>query len=75
MTDLSALWLPILLGAVLVFIASSIIHMAPLWHQGDFAQVPNEGVITRSDAYGRDLSGAPATPFPLGLLLWWHGDR
>ena len=27
MTMLSALWLPILLSAVLVFIASSIIHM------------------------------------------------
>ena len=27
MTELSALWLPILLGAVVCFIASSIIHM------------------------------------------------
>jgi hypothetical protein len=27
-TSLSALWLPILLSAVVVFIASSIIHMA-----------------------------------------------
>ena len=42
MTDLSALWLPILLGAVLVFIASSIIHMSPLWHKGDFAQLSDE---------------------------------
>lgn len=42
MTDLSALWLPILLGAVLVFIASSIIHTGPFWHRGDFPSLPDE---------------------------------
>lgn len=42
MTGLEALWLPILLSAVLVFILSSIIHMAPLWHQHDFPAVPNQ---------------------------------
>ena len=33
MTALSALWLPILLSAVLVFVVSSAIHMLPLWHK------------------------------------------
>ena len=42
MTELSALWLAILLGAVFVFIASSIIHMGPFWHQNDFPQLPDE---------------------------------
>ncbi len=42
MTELSALWPAILLGAVFVFIASSIIHMGPLWHRGDFPQLPDE---------------------------------
>ena len=42
MTMLAALWLPILLGAVFVFVASSIIHMAPLWHKNDFPQLPDE---------------------------------
>src|SRR4051812_2512296 len=42
MTELSALWLPILLGAVICFIASSIIHMAPLWHKNEYPQVPDE---------------------------------
>src|SRR5262245_61614535 len=37
-----ALWLPILLSAVIVFVASSIIHMAPLWHRRDYPNVPNE---------------------------------
>jgi hypothetical protein len=33
MVSLASLWLPILVSAVFVFVASSIIHMAPLWHQ------------------------------------------
>lgn len=42
MTGLTALWLPILLSAVLVFIVSAILHMAPLWHKNDYPRVPNE---------------------------------
>jgi hypothetical protein len=42
MTELSALWLAILLGGVFAFVVSSIIHMGPFWHRGDFPQIPNE---------------------------------
>ena len=42
MATLAELWLPILLSAVIVFIASSIIHMAPLWHKSDYPKLPNE---------------------------------
>src|SRR5438105_15523454 len=42
MTALSALWLPILLSAVFVFIVSSVIHMTRLWHKNDFPKMPNE---------------------------------
>jgi hypothetical protein len=42
MTGFLALWLPILLSAVFVFIASSIIHMLPLWHKTDYPPVPDE---------------------------------
>jgi hypothetical protein len=42
MTGLSALWLPILLSAVLVFVASSLIHMASPWHKSDFPKLANE---------------------------------
>ena len=41
MTAIAALWLPILVSAVLVFIASSIIHMAPLWHRNELAPPPD----------------------------------
>jgi hypothetical protein len=45
MTGLTALWLPILLSSVFVFIVSSILHMALPWHKGDFVKVPNEDKV------------------------------
>lgn len=42
MTGLSSLWLPILLSAVLVFVMSSIIHMASPWHKSDYPKLANE---------------------------------
>ena len=42
MTTLAMLWLPILLSAVFVFIASSILHMVLPVHKGDYAKLPNE---------------------------------
>ena len=45
MTALTALLLPILLASVIVFIASSIIHMAPLWHRNDYPRLDNQDAI------------------------------
>ena len=45
MTPLTALWLPILVSAVLVFIASSIIHMFTKWHVKDYRQLPNDAAF------------------------------
>ncbi len=42
MVALGSLWLPILVASVLVFIASSIIHMALGIHNNDFAKLPHE---------------------------------
>jgi len=43
MTALYSLWIPILLSAVVVFIASSLIHMAlTSWHKNDFKKIPDE---------------------------------
>lgn len=43
MIPLTTLWLPILLSAVFVFIASSILWMAlPFWHRPDYQALPNE---------------------------------
>jgi hypothetical protein len=45
MTGLSALWLPILLSAVFVFLASSVLHMASPWHKSDYPKMPNEDKV------------------------------
>jgi len=45
MTELQALWLPILLSSVAVFIVSSIIHMASPWHKSDYPKAPKEDQI------------------------------
>ena len=42
MTPLSALWLPIVLSAVIVFVASSIVHMLLPYHRSDYQKLPDE---------------------------------
>lgn len=45
MTPLAALWLPILVSAVIVFVASSLLHMATPWHKGDYPALPEQDRI------------------------------
>ena len=42
MVALTALWLPILLSAIIVFVASSIMHMLLPYHRGDYQKLPKE---------------------------------
>jgi hypothetical protein len=42
MVPLTELWLPIVLSAVAVFIASAILHMVLPYHRTDYAKVPKE---------------------------------
>jgi hypothetical protein len=46
MVPLTALWLPILLAAVIVFIASSIMHMLLPYHRSDYQRLPDEDKLT-----------------------------
>lgn len=48
MISLAALWLPILLSAVVVFVASSVIHMMTPWHKGEYPAVPNEDAVMKA---------------------------
>jgi hypothetical protein len=45
MSFLGALWLPIVLSAVLVFILSAIIHMVLKYHNSDYKRLPNEDAV------------------------------
>ena len=46
MVPLTALWLPILLSAVIVFVASSIMHMVLAYHKSDYRKLPDEDRVT-----------------------------
>lgn len=45
MVPLASLWLPVLLSAVLVWIASSVLHMLLKYHRSDWAKLPNEDAV------------------------------
>jgi hypothetical protein len=45
MTSLAALWLPILLAAVFVFVVSSVIHMVLPFHRKDYGPLPGEAAV------------------------------
>jgi hypothetical protein len=42
MVSLSALWIPILLSSVIVFLASSLMHMVLPYHRSDYQRLPDE---------------------------------
>jgi hypothetical protein len=45
MVPLTDLWLPILLSAVIVFVASSIMHMLLPYHRSDYQRLPDEDSV------------------------------
>jgi len=45
MVPILALWLPILVAAVIVFLASSLLHMALPYHRSDYRGLPHEGDV------------------------------
>jgi hypothetical protein len=68
MVPLASLWLPILLSAVLVFIASAVLHMVLRYHNTDFAKLPSEDAVMdvlRGAAPGEYM--APHSTGPEGM--------
>jgi hypothetical protein len=45
MVSILALWLPILLAAVIVFVASSFLHMVLPFHKSDYGKLQNEDAV------------------------------
>src|SRR6266404_8155579 len=63
MIPLTALWLPILLSAVIVFFASFIMHMVLAYHKSDYRKLPDEECVT--DALrSAGVTRGPAYFFP-----------
>ena len=48
MVSITALWMPVLVLGVVVFIASSILHMVLPFHRTDYRQLPEEEKILAS---------------------------
>jgi hypothetical protein len=63
MVSLGALWLPILLSAVLVFIVSAIIHMVLKYHNSDARQLPNEDAVRAAIRAGNPAAGMYVLPY------------
>ncbi len=62
MVPLTQLWLPILLSAVAVFIASSLIHMVLKWHNSDYQKLPNEDEVRAAIRKGNPAPGQYVIP-------------
>lgn len=63
MMPLLSLWLPILVSAVLVFAASSVIHMFLGYHAGDYGPVPDEETVSRALRQAGVAPGEYALPY------------
>jgi len=66
MVPLTALWLPILLSATIVFVASSIMHMLLPYHRGDYQELPEEDKL---------LSTLRAAGLERGLYIFPFGTH
>jgi hypothetical protein len=63
MVSLGELWIPILVSAVLVFIASSIIHMVLKYHNRDYKQLPNEDAVRAAIRTGNPAPAQYIIPY------------
>jgi hypothetical protein len=63
MVPLAALWLPIFLSAVIVFVASSIMHMLLPYHHDDYRQLPDEDKVRAALRDARLTRGLYIFPF------------
>lgn len=67
MTSLLHLWLPILVSAVAVFIASSVMHMVVKWHNSDYGKLPNEDEVAEAIRRGQAAPGQYVLPHCLDM--------
>jgi hypothetical protein len=66
MVSLAALWLPILLSAVFVFVLSSIIHMVLGYHRSDYTRLPNEDAVRAAIRSGSPAPAQYIIPYAMG---------
>lgn len=67
MISVSALLLPTLVAAVLVFLVSSLVHMLTPWHAGDFSRLPNEDAVLTALRPFNIVPGTYVAPRPSSM--------
>lgn len=67
MISVTQLLVPALVAAVLVFVASSLIHMMTPWHAGDFQKLPNEDAVLAALRPFSLTSGQYVAPRPASM--------
>lgn len=70
MVHLTALWLPILLSAVVVFLASSVLHMVLKHHFKDYQKLPEEEALGAALREKGVKPGNYAFPCPANPKEW-----
>jgi hypothetical protein len=63
MVTLGSLLVPIVLSAILVFVASSIIHMVLKYHNKDYSPLPNEDAVRAAMRAGNPPPGQYIIPY------------
>lgn len=58
-----SLWIPVVVSTVVVFVASSIIHMALKYHKADIKPLPNEDGVREALAKANAAPGLYITPY------------
>jgi hypothetical protein len=66
MVSMLQLWAPILLSAVGVFVASSLIHMVLKWHNADYLRLSNEDEVRVAIRSGNPKPGQYVIPYCIG---------
>ena len=67
MSALASLWLPVLVAALAVFFASSLIHMVLRWHQSDYRRLGDEDAVRAALRQSGDAPGQYHTPWCAGM--------
>src|SRR2546426_4959751 len=58
-----SLWVPVIVSAVVVFVGSSILHMALRYHRADIKALPNEDAVRDALGKGSPAPGLYFTPY------------
>ncbi len=75
-----SLWLPVVVSAVAVFIASSILHMVIKHHKADYKKLSNDDAVREVLGKGNPAPGIYMTPAcgdmkDMRAPAWWRSSR